>query len=737
MKCLNRTHLKLIAICAMICDHVAWGFLDFMNPVAQFLHVIGRLTIPIMCFFIAEGFRKTTNLKAYIQRMLSFWLISAIPFYLFFHEEYGYRQNILFDLLLGIFALYILTSQKLRKLQKALLCLPLFVLSFLIGGWPIMPMLYICIFYFGKDFKTQAKYFCMATVALVVFLGIAVELNQIWHFSSYDWHWYEKLYFLGFMLSLPLLSAYNGEKGKEPLGKYFFYIFYPAHFLILYGIQHVEAYLTFTNIYISSQVLAVILLLLMIARVAFVKPSVAQTSFLLLASSALVYSYGFLIEITSTTVEGVYAAIKIEYLGECLLIIAFTWFIKDFCHKEIPKYVYSFEGIVSVLTLWAIFSFEKNHLFYTEMYMDFSGPLPRIHIEYGIGFYLFLVYLAIICCTSQFMMLYEIVNLRGVARKRMICMFISPICVWAPYFIRELGLTGGYEVPSLGIVAATALIALSVLRYCYFDSIHVAKENALNHGKEGLLVIDLNQRVLFFNKRIKKLFDNVSENMDINQHTVLKEIFNGKIKSQKIGNILYEMRIEPLKESGLTMGYMLWVIDMTEHYYKLNQISESARKDDLTGINKRDYYAAEVSNYISQKRPGTMFMLDLDNFKSINDTFGHQAGDVVLSLFAETIKEVAEDSNFICRMGGDEFSMFFKDIVEREHLAKIADQIIRTYKNNLSDTPYSQITTTSIGIAVFNPELEEFNVDFKELYNRADKALYLSKNNGKNCYHFY
>lgn len=109
-KGLNATQLKIIAIVAMTIDHIAWGFVDMFSVLGQTMHVIGRLTIPIMCFFIAEGYRKTSNVKSYVYRMATFATIAFIPFYLFFGEEYGKRQNIIFDLMLALIGLVIIDS---------------------------------------------------------------------------------------------------------------------------------------------------------------------------------------------------------------------------------------------------------------------------------------------------------------------------------------------------------------------------------------------------------------------------------------------------------------------------------------------------------------------------------------------------------------------------------------------------------------------------------------------------
>jgi len=237
MKGLDRTQLKLIAICAMVCDHVAWGFVEFISPLGQVMHVIGRLTLPIMCFFVAEGFRHTSSRSGYIKRMMHYAVVAMLPFYLFFGEMYEYRQNIIFDLLLGLLLLAVLENERLQVWQKAVLSVGLFTISAVIGGWVIMPMLYILVFYYVKGFKRQAAWFCGLTITLEVFLIVAVELNRVFHFSKYDWPWYDKLYFLGFMIPLLLLKFYNGEKGRGI--KYFFYAYYPLHRYVISIVSYI------------------------------------------------------------------------------------------------------------------------------------------------------------------------------------------------------------------------------------------------------------------------------------------------------------------------------------------------------------------------------------------------------------------------------------------------------------------------------------------------------------------
>ena len=237
-KGLTREQLKLWAIIAMVVDHTAWGFVDFMTPLGQCMHIFGRFTVPIMCFFIAEGYRHTSSVKKYILRMATFAVISVIPFYIFFHEEYEYRQNIIFDLLLALLAVAAMEHKSWKKPVRVAAVAGLFVISMLIGGWVIMPIVYVLVFYYNRDFKSQAKWFTIFTLIMVVTLSTAIVLNQQYHFSKYEWTVGERLYLLGFILALIPLSMYNGQKGKTIVNRYFFYLFYPAHFLVLSAIRY-------------------------------------------------------------------------------------------------------------------------------------------------------------------------------------------------------------------------------------------------------------------------------------------------------------------------------------------------------------------------------------------------------------------------------------------------------------------------------------------------------------------
>lgn len=156
-------------------------------------------------------------------------------------------------------------------------------------------------------------------------------------------------------------------------------------------------------------------------------------------------------------------------------------------------------------------------------------------------------------------------------------------------------------------------------------------------------------------------------------------------------------------------------------------------QDALTGLWNRTYTEEAVNGLLSQGAPGVLLMIDMDNFKVINDSYGHIAGDRTLRMLADILRSVFNEGDILCRIGGDEFMVFARDITERSEISNRASRIISELTNKLEKCDFKTNTSVSIGIA----KAPENGTEFLKLYNSADKALYYVKQNGKNSYHFF
>ena len=226
MKKLNSNHLKLIAITAMTIDHITWlMFPGFQRTWYVFLlHIIGRLTAPIMWFFIVEGYNHTKNLKKYITRLFIFAFISHFAYCLafgisFIPNSIFNSTSVIWSLAWAVVLLYILDNEKINKYLKILLFILIFLITFP-SDWSCIPVFAIIFMNKYKDnFKKKMLYMMIGTFMyfIVYFLCIDKVYGVLQLFTC---------------LTIPILYLYNGERGKLHL-KYLFYVYYPLHLFII------------------------------------------------------------------------------------------------------------------------------------------------------------------------------------------------------------------------------------------------------------------------------------------------------------------------------------------------------------------------------------------------------------------------------------------------------------------------------------------------------------------------
>jgi diguanylate cyclase (GGDEF)-like protein/PAS domain S-box-containing protein len=175
------------------------------------------------------------------------------------------------------------------------------------------------------------------------------------------------------------------------------------------------------------------------------------------------------------------------------------------------------------------------------------------------------------------------------------------------------------------------------------------------------------------------------------------------------------------------------IINIHKEKIETEELLFKAQRDSLTELFNKGNTENMIEEYIKDNKSnvsGALFVIDVDNFKAVNDELGHLAGDKVLKGIASMFLEVFSENSIIGRIGGDEFIVFLKDINSEEALCKKADELVNGFEREFIEMTREYKVSGSIGIAMY----PQHGKSFKELFKNADKAVYLAKKKGKDTY---
>ncbi len=276
---------------------------------------------------------------------------------------------------------------------------------------------------------------------------------------------------------------------------------------------------------------------------------------------------------------------------------------------------------------------------------------------------------------------------------------------------------------------------------------------------DGILVIDFNREVIIFNRRFIDMWEINEEILRLDKNKAISEIFNKiedserflrifeKLKEEKdfeyTGHIklkngnIFEYYSISQKIANETIGRVLSFRNATEQKKSEERLAQLAHFDSLTGLANRMLFLERLKyNLIQSKRYENKFallFLDLDRFKVINDSLGHDIGDLLLKEVAKRIKNCLRESDTIARMGGDEFTIILTRINKDEEVGMVAWKIIEKLHEPFMLMGYECLIGVSIGIALYPKDGETIEM----LLKNADTAMYHAKEQGRDNYKFY
>jgi diguanylate cyclase (GGDEF)-like protein len=484
----------------------------------------------------------------------------------------------------------------------------------------------------------------------------------------------------------------------------------------------------------------------------FRKTSAARP-FIGLALCTSVYAFGYAFELISGTLERMLFWNRIQYIG--------ISFIPAFWILLAAKYSGK-DGWLTKPVTWALFLFSAltlafdvtnslHHIFYTKVSVDASGSFPVIVLEKGPWYWVQIAYMNASVVVGNILLVRTFLRSSAPYRKQTAVMTAGSVFPWLGFIVYIFGLTPHHIDASPFALAVTGpVFAWGLYRYRIFDIVPVAKESVFASMRDGALVLDTQDRVADFNPAAAAIFpalgrssigrplkEVLPQSPDLIQ--LLKARNKGEIefRTEQGGKPMsFRARRSPVfNRHGRPRGNVLLISDVSQYVWLTEQLKALTKIDDLTGaFNRRHFMELGRKEVDRAKRYNTslsLIIIDLDHFKSVNDVWGHEAGDQVLKIVCESIQAALRTSDSFGRHGGEEFAVLLPE-TPRVQTLQVAERLRKTIGENpilLKDGKRVTITA-SLGLA----DLESTQADdFNDLIREAYRAMYDAKAAGRNC----
>lgn len=431
-------------------------------------------------------------------------------------------------------------------------------------------------------------------------------------------------------------------------------------------------------------------------------------------------------------------------------MIAVLWLITVLLYvdviKEVNSWIIKALFIIPVMTYIFRFTNSQYFLYYSHYTFKIVGELGILTLGKAPWYYVQQIYtcLEILAVVVIFWAYSFKESVGGRYRYRLLAAISGASSITLMLLlVNPLGGVLDYTAVSFPIILFT--LAYFIAKEDIFEISAMARNQFFDQSNEAMVIVSEKNRIVDYNLKAVDFFERNGiklANTDIgifqednaalieevlsNQTEIYQEHTNRDVK-------YWEITSNPIfAKSGLRCGAIKNIKDITKEYLEKEHLEKMAKVDELTQLyNRREFnaYAAKLLEESDKTDESlVMLMLDIDYFKQINDTFGHQTGDLVIQRIAKEVRATFRQDDFIARTGGEEFVVILRGISESDavNLANQYREKIEHLRIIPSDSNYQ--FTISIGLASYSK-----GMSLETLISYADKALYEAKNSGRNC----
>lgn len=459
-----------------------------------------------------------------------------------------------------------------------------------------------------------------------------------------------------------------------------------------------------------------------------------------------VYVFGTSIQVSAQDISRATLGYKMKYFGVPFITAAWIAFAHRIKFKRNMTFL---ELVISLaipaLTVFLVTTNEHHHLYYAEVSMaDYGGAVLSRRIP-GPFYYLNVAhtYFGVIFGIYVFGQAWR--QSKWGLRNPYFWLFVGRVFHGIVAAIYLAGLTPmGLDIFPIVYLLVAIPCSVALFRYNLFDTQYVYSQEVFSRIKEGLICIDDQGLLVDFNNAAQRVFPWLRQENKGKPITAFprgQEMVNHNESdfsmtfAMEDGVRHYEIRVTSLMERNRNVGRIYILVDETERKRLIDELNYLAEYDSLTGVYNRRKILEVINGLMEQAslyEPLSLLILDMDNFKSINDSYGHLAGDQVLKNVIAACEKVIDSKGLIGRYGGEEFVVVLPK-TDAPAAAVLAEQILAVIARTVTVVDGEALSVTaSLGLAS-SAMLQTDSKTPEKLLGLADAALYQAKGNGKNC----
>jgi|GEM_PF-6377825 len=497
-------------------------------------------------------------------------------------------------------------------------------------------------------------------------------------------------------------------------------------------------------LFVVSEIMLVILLFIVIPYLHYP----AGKAFAGVVLSSLLWVSLYTLQLSSSLVWVKVLSMRIEFIGITLLPVSFFILSVLITGHKVIRAVWNFIALMSLMFLVTIWFIPVPNAFWslTDVAVLERGSSVSLR-EYGpMFYYLFIPYTHGMISLSIIMLVRKLRKEQRYYWRQVMLFSIGMILPLSINFIHIIGLTPNghvnYATASMGLSAL--IIGYTLLKYKFLNYLPVTRDVVIEAMSDGILVFDKLGFLLDANSSAENLLGRnniIGRKIDQVLPSKLLAHIAPSIREggrttfvMQEGEDYYENQLTPLSGiSGYQSGYLLSIRDISEKERYYREVQRISRLDPLTEVLNRRSLFEEMEPHLVQARQGkgmlSLFMLDIDDFKKINDSYGHDAGDRAIHHLKDILLIHSGSGSLVGRFGGDEFLVACPGLSE-EQTVSLANMILREVSLP-QEKNLGIVIHVSAGV-ISSETIASRDLSSDHMLNLADEMLYQAKRRGKN-----